>query len=266
MKKNRIGTYFKVWKVFGFNAIQETLVNRGSNVLFMIGKILRLAFSLIFLLLIKETVTTFSGYTSDQMVVFFLTYQFLDLLSQMIYRGTYVFSSEVRSGSFDSYLSKPINPLFRALTGKPDVNDAIFMIPSLAVSFYIFSTLNISVTWSGVLWYLILLINSMLIVTAINIVILVIGILTTETEGVIWTYRDLNAMGKFPIGIYMQPLRFILFFIIPIGMMITIPTEMLLGTKPSFSIIVTLITGIVSFLTSIKLWNWALKKYTSVGS
>ncbi len=262
----RLKTYFNVWKIFGFNALQETLVNRGSNILFMIGKILRFLFSLIFLFLIKTTVDSFAGYTSDQMIVFFLTYQLIDLTSQIFYRGTYIFSNEVRSGSFDSYLTKPINPLFRALTGKPDINDAIFMIPSLAVSFYIFSTLDISITWQSLLWYLVLLINGFLIVTAINIFILTIGILTTETEGIIWIYRDLSSMGRFPIGMYMQPLRFILFFIIPIGMMITIPTEVLLGVKPSFSIAATMLVGIGSFITSLKLWNWALKKYAGVGS
>lgn len=259
-------TYFNVWKIFGFNALQETLVNRGSNILFMIGKILRFSFSLVFLFLIKSTVDNFAGYTSDQMIVFFLTYQLIDLISQVFYRGTYVFSNEVRSGSFDAYLTKPINPLFRALTGKPDINDAIFMIPSLTVSFYIFSRLDILVTWYSIIWYAILVINGLLIVTAINILILTIGILTTETEGIIWIYRDLNSMGRFPIGMYMQPLRFALFFIIPIGMMITIPTEVLLGVKPSFSISITILVGIGSLLLSIKLWNWALKKYSGVGS
>ncbi len=262
----RLKTYFNVWKIFGLNSLQETLVNRGSNILFMIGKILRFSFSLIFLFLIKNNVNSFAGYTSDQMIVFFLTYQFIDLISQIFFRGTYIFSNEVRSGSFDAYLTKPISPLFRALTGKPDINDTIFMIPSLAVSFYIFSNLNISVTWISLVWYLILVANGLLIITAINILILSIGILTTETEGIIWIYRDLSSMGRFPIGMYMQPLKFILFFIIPIGMMITIPTEVLLGVKPSFSIFLTIVVGIGSFIASLKFWDWSLKKYSGVGS
>ncbi|MBU0974523.1 ABC transporter permease [Patescibacteria group bacterium] len=266
MKKLRLKTYFNVWKIFGLNALQETLINRGSNILFMVGKILRFSFSLIFLYLIKTTVTSFAGYTSDQMIVFFLTYQFIDLTSQIFYRGVYVFSGKVRSGEFDFLLSKPINPLFRALTGKPDINDAIFMIPSLAVSFYIFSKLDVVVSWQSLLWYLVLLINGLLIVTTINILVLVIGILTTETEGIIWIYRDLSSMGRFPVEIYMQPLKFILYFIIPIGMMITIPTEVLLGINPSFSIVATMLVGVSSFVVSLKLWEWALKKYSGVGS
>jgi ABC-type uncharacterized transport system permease subunit len=166
-------TYYKVWLQFAKNAWQETFVNRASNVLFMVGKIFRLMMSLLFLFLIRENVDTFAGYTSDQMVVFFLTYQFIDVVSQTAYRGVYIFSRLVRSGEFDFLLSKPINPLFRALTGKPDINDLFFSIPTILVSGYILSILNLDITLTSALWFIALLFNSFLIVTALHILVLV---------------------------------------------------------------------------------------------
>ena len=263
---NRLKTYWKVWKIFGKNAWQETFVNRASNVLFMLGKIIRLSMSLLFLFLIRENIDVFAGYTSDQMVVFFLTYQIIDLFAQTLYRGVYIFGNLVRSGEFDFLLSKPIKPLFRALTGKPDINDFIFLFPNLAIAGYILSILNLNITlWSSI-WFVILLINSFLIVTALHIMVLVVGILTTEVDGVIWIYRDLSHMGRFPVTIYMEPLRFILFFLVPIGMMITIPTEIFLGLEPSYSIFWVFLVGIGSLVVSLKTWSWALKKYSGTGS
>jgi ABC-2 type transport system permease protein len=266
MKLNRINTYYKVWKMFALNAWQETFINRGSNLLFMLGKIIRLGVSLLFLFLIRENIDNFAGYTTDQLVVFFLTYQFIDLLSQVFYRGVYIFSNLVRSGEFDFLLSKPINPLFRSLTGKPDINDAFFLLPNLVVSLYIFSILDVTFTLQSLFWYLILLINSMLIVTAIHVLVLVVGILTTEVDGVIWIYRDLNSMGRFPVTIYMEPLRFILFFLVPIGAMITIPTEILLGLEPTYSALIASAVGITIFTLSLQIWKWALRQYSSTGS
>lgn len=262
----RIKTYATVWTHFGKNALQETFVNRASNLLFMLGKVIRLAMSLLFLFLIRENVTMFGGYTSDQLVVFFLTYQLIDLLAQIAYRGVYVFSNLVRSGEFDFLLTKPINPLFRALTGKPDINDFIFLFPNLLVSFYILTLLDLHITVWSVVWFIILLINAFFIATALHILVLVVGILTTEVDGVIWIYRDLSHMGRFPITIYMEPLRFILFFFIPIGMMITIPTEILLGLSPSHSLFWAFLVGIGSLMLSLRAWNWALKQYSSTGS
>lgn len=263
---SRLRTYYKVWQHFGKNAWQETFVNRTSNILFMLGKIIRLTMSLLFLFLLRQNIEVFAGYTNDQLIVFFLTYQLIDIVTQVLYRGVYIFGNLVISGEFDFILTKPIKPLFRALTGKPDINDFFFLFPNLIIIGYILSTLNLNITLVSSLWYLALLLNAFLIATAIHIFVLVVGILTTEIEGIIWIYRDINHMGRFPVSIYMEPLRFALFFIIPIGMMITIPTEVLLGLAPTYSILLAFIVGIGSFIVSIKTWNWALKKYTSTGS
>lgn len=262
----RVKTYFKVWSIFGKNALQEAFVNRGTNSLFIFGKLIRLTMSLLFLFLIRENVHSFSGYTSDELVVFFLTYQILDLLSQVMYRGVYIFGNLVRSGELDFMLSKPINPLFRALIGKPDINDFIFFFPNLLTAGYIISILDLNFTLWTTIWYLLLLANAFLIVTALHILVLVVGILTTEVDGVIWIYRDLNHLGSFPVNIYMEPLRFVLFFLIPIGMMTTIPTEIFIGIKPTYSLFWVFLVGIGSLLISLKTWNWALKRYSSTGS
>lgn len=265
-KLQRIHTYLKIWSLFGKNALQETFVNRGSNILFMVGKIIRLAMSLLFLVLLRQNIQTFAGYTSDQLVVFFLTYQFIDIITQVVYRGVYIFSNLVRSGEFDFLLTKPINPLFRALTGKPDINDFIFLFPNSALALYILSLLNLDITVLSIVWFCILMINAFLVATALHIFVLVIGILTTEVDGVIWIYRDLSYMGRFPVSIYMEPLRFTLFFLIPIGMMVTLPTEILLGLQPSYSIFWAFFVGFGSLFVSLRAWKWALKQYSSTGS
>ena len=152
--------YFSVWKAVALNALQETFVNRGSNLLFFTGKVIRLAFMLLFLWLLRQTVTTIGGYSGDEMVVFFLVYQFIDTFAQVLYRGVYMFSHLVRTGEFDFMLLKPIHPLFRALTGKPDINDAFFLIPSTALSIWILSQLSLTFTVPSILLFGLLVINS----------------------------------------------------------------------------------------------------------
>jgi len=258
--------YISVWKALSYAELQQAFINRWTNILFLFGKLLRLGMSLLFLLIVKNTVSSFAGYTSDQIVIFFLTYQIIDVLGQTLYRGVYIFSNQVRSGEFDFTLVKPISSLFQSLVGKPDFNDALFLIPTVGISLYLLTTLNITITATSFLLYLALLINSFLIITAMHVLVLVVGILTTEVDGVIWMYRDLSALGRFPISIYMQPLRFALFFIIPVGMMITVPAEVLLNAAPTHSILLTSIVGISFFFISLRLWKWSLKQYSSASS
>lgn len=262
----KINTYMKVWKITALNALQEAFINRWSNLIFIFGKFIRLFMSLLFFYLIRGQIKQFADYSLDQMLVFFLTYQFIDTLAQVFFRGVYMFSQQVRTGEFDFLLLKPISPLFRALTGKPDINDFFFLFPSTGVSLYLISQLDVTITLASGLWFLVLLINSFLIITAFHIFVLVIGVLTTEVDGVIWMYRDLTQLGQFPVNIYLQPLREILFFLIPVGMMITIPSQVLLGLAPSYSLILTFGIGVSFFVVSYQIWIWSLKRYSSASS
>lgn len=258
--------YWQVWKKTAQAAFQITFINRSTNILFLVGKIIRLSMSLLFLFLLKQNIQTFAGYTTSQMIVFFLTYQFVDIFAQVLYRGVYIFSNLMRSGDFDFHLAQPINPLFRALTGRPDINDAIFIIPTIIISIIIIINLNLAITISGLILYLALLVNSLLIATAFHILILAIGVITTEVDGIVWIYRDLMRLGQFPVTIYMEPLRFALFFIVPVGMMVTLPAQYLLGVSPSYSLIVVSMVGVLSLVFSLMFWKWSLKRYGSASS
>lgn len=257
---------WKIWKITANNALQEAFINRWTNVLFLIGKALRVGMSLVFLLLIRENVSRFGSYTTDQMIVFFLTYQIIDSVSQILYRGVYQFSQQVRTGEFDFLLMKPVSPLFRALTGKPDINDALFFIPTLGIFLFLINTLSLTISSASILLYLLFLVNGFLIATALHILVLVVGVLTTEVDGVIWMYRDLSRLGQFPISVYGELLRLSLFFIIPIGVMITIPAEILIGETPHLSVASSLSIGIIFFIISYIGWRWALRQYSSASS
>lgn len=258
--------YLQVWTTNAKNNFQVTFLNRWASVLFIFGKLFRFGMMLLFLLIIKHNVKTFSGYTTDQVIVFFLVYQFVDLVAQILYRGVYTFTNYIRSGDFDFLLAKPISPLFQALTDKPDFMDLIFLAPVTITSLYLLSQLDVAITPTSLSWFLVILGNSFAIVTAFHILILATGILITEVDGVVWLYRDLSRLGQFPISIYMQPLKFILFFLVPIGMMITIPAEILLGLQPTYSILIAILIGIALVTLSMKTWKWSLKKYSSASS
>lgn len=258
--------YWRVWKMTAQAAFQITFVNRSTNLLFFVGKLLRFSMTLIFLFLIHQNIQSFGDYTTDQMILFFLVYQFVDVFSQVLYRGVYIFSNHIRSGNFDFLLSQPINPLFRSLTGHPDINDALFILPTIIVSIGIVLKLGITISLSQFFLFAVLLGNSFLIATALHIAILATGIITTDVDGIVWIYRDFIKLGQFPVTIYLEPLRFALFFLIPIGMMITVPAQFLLGLPATYGLLTVCSIGIGSFLLSLRLWSWSLKRYGSASS
>lgn len=261
----RLHVYWTVWVTIAQYALAETFLNRWTNLLFLTGKTVRFGMLLFFLFFIRNSVQSFSGYTPDQIVIFFLTYQFVDTLSQVFYRGVYEFSWRVRSGELDFYLSKPMAPLFRILTGKPDFIDVIFFIPTTALSLYIMRDVLMTASLTALLGYGLLLINAFLIATAFHILILAFGIITVEVDNVVMLYRDINVMTRFPVTIYSEPLRSVLLFVVPVGLMNSIPAQFLLGGQLSVTLWLACILGFGFFFLSLKIWGYAVKQYTGAG-
>lgn len=258
--------YYAVWLITAANSLQETFLNRATNMLFLLGKFIRLGISLLFLFIIRQQITELAGYSRDEIVIVYLVYLLIDTIAQALFRGTYTFQQLVRNGRFDFYLSKPVSPLFRSLMGKPDINDVIFLIPTVVIGLYIASTLSIEYTFPSFFFFCLLLVNSLLLAVAFHIFVLAIGIITAEVGGVIALYRDLTRLSMVPAHIYREPVRLILFTIIPIGVMNTIPADVLLGKGNFFTVIAASIFGWGFLGMNVLFWRWALKQYSSASS
>ena len=148
--------------------------------------------------------------------------------------------------------------------GGADVIDLITIPPLIFVAYYIGHSL--SPTFAQSLGFWILFLNGLLIATAFHISVLALGIITTEVDHTVMIYRDLTSLGRFPTDIYKQPLQGFITYIIPVGIMITLPAKALMGLVAPAGIIAAVAIGIIALLASLKFWNFALTKYTSASS
>lgn len=262
----RLRYYLNHWWQLAQRSWQETMVNRFTSLFFIVGKMFRMVFSLVFLWVLKNNLQNFASYTTDQLIVFYFVYFYIDLISQTFFRGVYWFGQQLRTGQFDFWLTKPVSPLFSALAGKPDINDALFFIPSAIISFFVISGLDITVSSTQLLWFLYLFVVGLVIATSIHIIILALAVQLIDIDGIMWLYRDIIRLGQFPVTIYQQGIKFILFFFVPVGIMMTVPSEVLLGYQPSVSIFWSTVIGIGSLFIAKVVWQLSLKKYTSASS
>jgi len=231
---------------------------------FLTGKIMRFVFFFGFLFFLIVGTKTLVGYDSNQVIFFFLTFNFVDVVAQFFFREVYRFRPKIVSGDFDLTLIKPINPLFQSLAGGADVMDLVTIPPLLFAVFYVGSLLNPSLL--HVAFYVLLLLNSLLIATAFHILVLALGIITMEVDHTIMIYRDLTSLGRFPVDIYRQPLQGFLTYLVPVGLMITLPAKALMGLVSLPGVLASFGLGLTAVFVSLRFWNFALKKYTSASS
>ena len=254
----------KIWLMLSKNAFLMMLAKKGLFGIFLLGKLLRFGFFFAFLYFLVTGSKELAGYNVTQAIFFYLTFNVVDVLGQFLYREVYRFRHLLVSGDFDLVLSKPINPLFRVLMGGTDVIDMV-TIPPLFLAVY-FVGQQLDPTALQVLYYVLLVINGLVIATAFYIGVLAMGIITLEIDHTIMVYRDLMGLGTLPVDIYREPLRSIITYLIPVGIMVTLPAKAIMGLVSPQGVLFSAIFGVFLFLLSQRFWNFALKKYTSASS
>lgn len=263
MRKKLI-RYLKIWLLMTRNSFLGVLSQRLGVLVFLLGKILRFGFFVAFIVYLLKGTGVLAGYTLNQTLFFFLTFNLVDAVAQFLFREVYRFRPLVVSGDLDLILVKPVNPLFRVLLGGADVIDLVTL-PFLFVAVYYIGSL-LGPTPIQTIAYFLLIANGLLIATAFHILVLGLGIITLEIDHTIMIYRDIVNLGRFPIDIYKQPVRALVMYFIPVGVMITFPAKVFIGILSLQAVLISLALGAGFLVVSLKFWNFAMTKYTSASS
>ena len=260
----RTGYYLKIWVLMSRNALLVVLSQRFMFIIFLLAKIIRYSFFISFLYFVVKGTNTIAGYDLNQVILIYLTFTFIDIASQFLFREVYRFRPLIISGDFDLVLVKPVSALFRVLMGGADIIDFVLIPPIIFAIWFIGAKMDPS--FIQVILYVLLLANGLLIATGFYILVLSFGILTFEVDHTAMIFRDMASLGRLPIEVYRQPLRSFLTFLIPLGVMITLPSRVLMGIISPLSVVGSCALGIVFLYFSTKIWSFALTKYTSASS
>lgn len=255
----------KIFWLLSTLSAKTAFQHRVGMISFISGKIVRFAFYFFFIYFLVSKTRFLAGYSLLQTLIFFLSFNFIDALTQLLFREVYRFRPLIISGEFDGVLLKPYHPFIRILIVGIDIMDTITIIPYIFVLvYYIFQIPHLNS--ANLLLYGGFLLNGLVIATGFHIIILAFGILTTEIDNIIMIYRDFTKMLSLPVDIYKEPLRSFLLFVIPIGIMMAVPVKVLFGLLTFNMFIISVIVTFLFMFFSLFLWNKALKKYQSWGS
>lgn len=257
--------YIYLWFKVTSQLTQIAFASRLGVVLFTLGKIIRFVFFIVFLYLLISRTQLIAGFTLWQVMMFFLTFNLIDIISQFLWRDVYRFRSYIISGNFDMVLTKPLSPLLRSLFGGSDILDLITLIPLGIFIGYVLQQIG-TVTPMQIILYVLMVCNGLVIAMSLHILVLSLGIITTEVDNAIWMFRELTQLGRLPLQIYPKPLTIVFTFILPVAAMITLPTQAILGLLSSLGVVISLGFSIMLLCLSLYAWRGALKRYSSASS
>lgn len=258
--------YLRVYSRLAVMSLEVQMSHPISSTGYLLGKFVRLAFFLVFLSAIFKHTEALAGYTLEEAALFFLTFNLIDILAQLFFRGIYGIRGLIRDGEFDYFLIQPLSVLYRVCFNTVDFLDVVTLIPVLGIIFYVLQRTPGGLQWIRFFLYALLTVNGMAIALAIHIAVASLAVWTQELENTIWIYRDLMALGRFPSDIYTPPLRGLLTFVIPVAVMVSFPAKAFLGKLSVPWLCHAFVMAFAGLSLSIAFWRFATRRYTSVSS
>jgi len=217
---------------------------------------------------IYSQVGSIGGWGRGQMIIFVGTFSIINALNMLIFfLGIVDLPGKIKRGDLDQYLTKPVNPLLRLTFENINPGSALLAAVSILIVVYGVSVARVAVTVPLVLGYaaLVLLMtllwyDMMLIIRSITfLVISADGIQRLEDQ-----FLDLNF--KVPGVLYKGFFKILFYFLVPYGIMSTIPTQLITRGASVGGLLAAV--AIVAIFTAFALWFWkfGLKHYKSASS
>jgi ABC-2 type transport system permease protein len=258
--------YLRLWWRLAVMSFLVQADSPVSSMSYFLGKLARLGFFFIFLIAIFRHTNSVAGYSFNETALFFLTFNLVDVLGQLLFRGIYGIRSLIREGQYDYYLIQPTSTLYRVAFSTVDFLDLMTLLPVLFLTALVMHRIAGEWRWFPTVSYVVLALNGLLIAFAIHVAVASLSVWTQELENTIWIYRDLMTLGRFPSDIYAKTMQRVLTFGVPIAVMVSFPAKAFLGKLSPAWFAGALLISVGSVALSLRFWSFANRRYTSVSS
>ncbi|MDR1065778.1 MAG: ABC-2 family transporter protein [Oscillospiraceae bacterium] len=213
-------------------------------------------------------VDAIGGWSRGQMLIFIGTFSMINGLSMLIcFFGIVNIPDKIRGGDLDLYLTKPVNPLLRLTFENINLGSAPLLFLSGGIVAYGAAVEGAAVTMPLILAYSALTLLMALLYYDIDLIMRTLPFFFIGTNAINRMTDALVILNfRVPGVIYKGVFKVLFWFVLPYGIMATVPTQALTGTLTPLGLLYAL--GIVALFTAfaLRFWRFGLTRYKSASS
>lgn len=261
--------YIKIYSIFLKQYLKTLMEYRTDFLIGMMSFFVVQSSNLIFLTLIFNRIPHLNGWSFEEVLLIYGLSQIPRGLDHLFTDNLWLLANEyVRSGMFDKYLLRPINPLFHLIAERfqPDAFGEILV----GVSIFTYAYIKLGLTFTFVNWlmFVIAILSGSLIYTSIKLAAGSIALWTKRSQHVLFIIYQLSDFASYPITIFSIGIKIILLAIVPFAFVAFVPASIFLN-KPfmSYGILTGVIVSLLMWTVSYQfIWKRGLSAYESTGN
>jgi ABC-2 type transport system permease protein len=262
----RAGRYFEVfWVQLKNNWVREA-VYRTNFLTSVVTDLIWMGVEITLFTVIYANVSTLAGWTKPQ-VYFFLGIFFTSdaLFTTFFQRNFWTFSDLVNKGELDILLTKPIHPLFIALTRYISLTASFNILLGLLIAHRYADEAGFPGGWHWLLmifWLGVGLSTALVVRFAFSIWIF----WTERSWALSRMYYQFFAFATKPDTLYPAAIRYLILTALPFAFIGSVPARALLFGLESWEYVLIAVVLSAFFVADVVLWRKGLRRYQSASS
>lgn len=258
--------YLRVYKTFFLTSIARELEFRANFFAKVAQSLVWVGFSILVLLVIYRNTDSVAGWNRGEASLLLGTSILMNSLSAMFTMGLMEIPEQVRKGTLDFVVTKPIDSQYWISLRKFHFEQTGTAIAGLATIIVGCVQNHVTPTLLDAVGYSVLTLCAVVIFYAANLMLMTLGIYFVRVENLWVLGETVNSIVRFPLDIYPTNLIRLFTYVVPLAFLAYVPS---LQITKGFDIqLVGLGVGwsVVLFLIARLFWRRSLIHYSSASS
>lgn len=260
----------KYWNLFWhFRKIQlmKMMEYRGDFFFWMMISIMWTAFNYFFYTVIIGNSKTISGWTYDEVLVLISIFTMIDSFTWSVFYPNMInYAESIYQGNLSKLLLSPINSVFMILTQEATYHNVPRFFIGLVVLIKTLIKMNIEISVVQIALAIFVFVCAIIFLYSAWFLLATLSFWVEKLNNINEIMPGFRSIYQMPSGIFTGVTGFIFTFIFPLGLITTLPSEIILGRNNAFQIIYFFVFTSIFATLSIMFYKFSIRKYSSVGN
>jgi ABC-2 type transport system permease protein len=261
-----VGRYWRIYRTFFVTSFARELEFRANFFAKVLQNLTWIGFFVLILLVIYRNTDSVAGWSRSDAFVLAATCFLMNALSTGIFFSLVEIPEQVRMGTLDFVITKPIDTQFWVSTRKFNFNEVGVLLAGIAM--VAFGVSQGSLAPSLAQWgaYAALVLASLLIFYSFNLALMTLGIWLVRVDNLWVLGESIMQVARYPMDIYQGALQRMFLFVVPLAFLATVPAKQLVRGFDGPMLMLGVLWAAVFLVASRLFWRFALRHYTSASS
>lgn len=259
--------YLSIYKEMMAQSIKVNLAYRADLLIGILSFVAIQAVGLFSIRLMFNYIQVLAGWTFEEVLLIYGLFQIPRGIDHLLTDNVWLIPQHVRKGTFDKYLTKPLNVLFHICAEKFQFEAFGELIFGLGILIYLFPKLGMSLSFLGMLILIVYILVGTVIYFSIKLTAATLSFWMKDVFPIMVSMYEISHFTQRPINIYPTILKGFLSYVLPFAFTAYYPALFILsGGRVDWTLLQSLIIGILFILVSYRFWLYGVQKYESAGS